>query len=147
MKKRPTTIATALTAAAAAASPAKAAITEADALEHDVAHEVNEARVEHGRARVRISWALSRAADAKSRSMGVHGYFGHDAPDGQPFWRQIVRYYTVSGFRRWKVGQNCCGRCRRSPRARSSSAGSRARRTARCCSSPSSARGACWRFA
>lgn len=105
MKKRPTTIATALTAAAAAASPAKAAITDADALEQDVAREVNEARAERGLVRLRISWNLSRAAEAKSRSMGAHGYFGHDEPDGQPFWRQIVRYYTVRGFRSWKVGQ------------------------------------------
>lgn len=103
--KKPTTIAAALTAAAAAANPAEAAVSDADALEGAVAREVNEARADHGLAAYKISFSLGRAAEAKSRSMGARGYFSHYDPGGRPFWKQIAVYYTVSGYRSWKVGQ------------------------------------------
>ena len=103
---KPTTIAAALTAAAAAAAPqAEAAVTDADALEGAVAREVNEARAEHGLPAYKVSYSLSRAAEAKSRSMGARGYFSHYDPGGRPFWKQVAVYYTVSGYSSWKVGQ------------------------------------------
>jgi uncharacterized protein YkwD len=103
--KRLKTIAAALTTGAAVTSPAQAAITDADSLEGDVAREVNDVRVQHGLPRYTYSLSLARAANAKSHNMAAHGYFTHDEPGGVQFWRQVLRYYGASGFRKWQVGQ------------------------------------------
>lgn len=67
---------------------------------------MNAARVAHGKPKLAVSAQLSRAAAAHARAMARRGFFGHDDADGTPFWKRIGRYYRLSGYRRWRVGEN-----------------------------------------
>lgn len=90
-------------AAVGATKPARD-VAAADGLERSVLAELNAVRRSHGLVPLRLSQPLSRAADAHSRSMGVHGFFEHDSRDGSPFWRRVLRFYPRSS--RWSVGEN-----------------------------------------
>ena len=52
---------------------------------------------------LRLSRALSLAADEHSLSMAEHGYFEHSSPRRLAVLRQVVAVYA-SGARRWSVG-------------------------------------------
>jgi len=59
-----------------------------------------------GRPRLVVSAQLSRAAAAHARAMARRGFFEHSDADGTPFWKRIGRYYRLSGYRSWRVGEN-----------------------------------------
>jgi uncharacterized protein YkwD len=67
---------------------------------------MNAARVAHGKPRLAVSAQLSRAAAAHARAMAGRGFFAHSDADGTPFWKRIGRYYRLSGYRSWRVGEN-----------------------------------------
>ena len=75
------------------------------ALEPQVFAAINDLRRAQGLAPLRLSRALSVAADEHSLSMAEHGYFEHSSLDGSPFTRRVVAAYAP-GARRWSVGEN-----------------------------------------
>ena len=75
------------------------------ALEPQVFAAINDLRRAQGLAPLRLSRALSLAADEHSLSMAEHGYFEHSSLDGSPFTRRVVAAYAV-GARQWSVGEN-----------------------------------------
>ena len=75
------------------------------ALEPQVFAAINDLRRAQGLAPLRMSRALSLAADEHSLSMAEHGYFEHSSLDGSPFSRRVVALYAP-GKRRWSVGEN-----------------------------------------
>jgi len=75
------------------------------ALEPQVFAAINDLRRAQGLAPLRLSRALSLAADEHSLSMAEHGYFEHSSLDGSPFSRRVVAFYAP-GQRRWSVGEN-----------------------------------------
>ena len=75
------------------------------ALEPQVFAAINDLRRAQGLAPLRLSRALSLAADEHSLSMAEHGYFEHSSLDGSPFSRRVVAFYAP-GKRRWSVGEN-----------------------------------------
>jgi uncharacterized protein YkwD len=96
--------------AAAGAIPATAAnaaeLNEQDALERDVANEVQAVRRAHGLTTVRYVPGLAAGADARSRDMARRGFFAHTDSSGAPFWIVVRRFYPVEGWRTWKIGEN-----------------------------------------
>jgi uncharacterized protein YkwD len=89
--------------AGAATKPSRT-VGAADALERGVLAELNAVRKAHGLVPLRFSRPLTRAADAHSRAMGVHGFFRHDSRDGSPFWQRVQRFYGRTAG--WSVGEN-----------------------------------------
>jgi uncharacterized protein YkwD len=67
---------------------------------------MNAARVARGKPKVVVSAQLSRAAAMHTRAMARRGFFTHSDADGTPFWKRIGRYYRLSGYRSWRVGEN-----------------------------------------
>jgi uncharacterized protein YkwD len=78
---------------------------EARGLEPRVLAAINEVRRAQGLAPLRLSRALTVAAEQHSLSMAEHGYFEHSSFDGSPFWKRVAAVYPRSG-RRWVVGEN-----------------------------------------
>jgi uncharacterized protein YkwD len=91
----------------AAAEPAGASTRASLArLDTGILDELNAIRLLHGLAPLRMDSALTAAAGAHSREMGVRGYFQHTSADGVAFWRRIERWYGSSGYAHWAVGEN-----------------------------------------
>lgn len=88
------------------ASANAAELTDQDALERDVADEVQAVRRQHGLPAVRYVRGLAAGADARSRDMARRGFFAHTDSSGAPFWIVVRRFYPVTGWRSWKVGEN-----------------------------------------
>lgn len=80
--------------------------TNLPSLNQQVVAAVNSFRVAHGLAPLRASAALDRSARRHSFEMGRVGYFAHTSANGAPFWRRIQRYYPLTGYRYWSVGEN-----------------------------------------
>jgi len=98
-------------AGAAATAPSGVPATTArgaglSSLEFGVLQELNRIRVDNGLAPLRLSRALTSAADQHSREMSADGYFQHTSYDGTAFWKRIGRWYPSSGFGYWSVGEN-----------------------------------------
>jgi uncharacterized protein YkwD len=83
-------LATALTAA-----PGAAAGPRLDGFEHALIEELNDARAQHGLARLRAHRGLSRAADAHTGDMLRADFFDHPSSDGTPFDRRVRRFADV----------------------------------------------------
>jgi uncharacterized protein YkwD len=100
--------AVALASAATAAPSARSAagVTRVAALETDVLAQLNAVRQEHGLVALKLSSALSNAADQHSVEMGELGYFTHESADGAAFWTRIEKLYPSKGSRYWAVGEN-----------------------------------------
>jgi uncharacterized protein YkwD len=94
-------------ASALPATPAQAAdVTDQDALAQDVTEEVQAVRRQHGLPRVHYVSSLAAGARARSRDMARRGYFAHTDSSGAPFWIVVRRFYSVDGWRSWKIGEN-----------------------------------------
>src|SRR5689334_11353335 len=65
------------------------------ALEPQVFVAINDLRRAQGLAPLRLSRALSLAADEHSLSMAEHGYFEHSSLDGSPFSRRVLAFYAT----------------------------------------------------
>ncbi len=68
--------------------------------------QINGFRAAHGLARLRVTPALTVAANAHSTQMARVGYFSHDSANGQSFSQRIEQTYSARGFRSWAVGEN-----------------------------------------
>src|SRR5205823_13962967 len=68
--------------------------------------QVNVLRAGRGLARLRVSPALTAAANAHSTSMAKKGYFSHNSANGASFSQRLAYFYPVSGYRSWSVGEN-----------------------------------------
>lgn len=91
--------------ATAAGAPARA-ISAANMLEGDVLVALNAVRREHGLVPLRLAPSLGAAAEFHSRTMGQHGFFGHESRDGSEFWKRVKRFYGANGYGNWSVGEN-----------------------------------------
>lgn len=81
----------------------------ADRFEARMLDRLNSLRASRGLAPLRVSPALSSAADRHSREMARHDYCGHDSPSGASFWSRISQFYghgRGSGWQRWSVAEN-----------------------------------------
>jgi uncharacterized protein YkwD len=68
--------------------------------------QMNALRSAHGLASLRLSPALSAAANRHSMEMARRGYFSHDSANGASFSSRIGQFYSPHGFRSWTVGEN-----------------------------------------
>jgi uncharacterized protein YkwD len=102
----------AVLAAAVAAAPAGAAVTEqrrvtsVQPLESALLAQVNAVRQARGLAPLRLSPQLGAAATGHSRAMASRGFFSHTSADGTPFARRVAVHYGPAGYRQWAVGEN-----------------------------------------
>ena len=87
-------------------APARAAVGAENVLEAPVLRLINRTRHAHGLAPLRLSASLARAAEAHASEMARNGFFAHESADGTSAADRILRYYRVSGYRRWTVGEN-----------------------------------------
>ena len=94
------------TSSAVAAPAGAGTIAAANTLESQVLAELNAIRREHGLVPLRLAPSLGAAADHHSRSMGSHGFFGHDSRDGSVFSKRVARFYGSKGYGSWSVGEN-----------------------------------------
>jgi uncharacterized protein YkwD len=102
-------LAIAVTGALSQRAPAvqDAAYSAADRFEVRMLDRLNTLRTSHGLAPLKVSPALSSAAERHSREMARHGYCGHDSANGASFWSRISRFYGRGrGWRRWSVAEN-----------------------------------------
>jgi uncharacterized protein YkwD len=96
----------ALLAPASGSADPRGALSSATELQSALVQQVNALRAKHGLARLRLSGALSVAANAHSVQMARMGYFSHNSADGASFSRRIAHYYGPRGYRTWSVGEN-----------------------------------------
>jgi uncharacterized protein YkwD len=80
-------------------------LTARNALEADVLVQINGLRRSRGLPPLRLSAALSRAADAHSAAMATRGFFAHESADGTSFWQRVARFYPRRNGS-WAVGEN-----------------------------------------
>jgi uncharacterized protein YkwD len=80
--------------------------TVLDSFETGVFQKVNETRIDHGLAPLRLSARLTTASNSHSLEMADDGYFEHSSRNGTPFWRRVDQWYGSSGYRFWAVGEN-----------------------------------------
>jgi uncharacterized protein YkwD len=99
------TIALSLVLVLVSAAPADAAphVTRA---ELSLLGGINLVRAEHGVPALQLSPVLTRTAALHDAQMEQAGYFGHQSPDGTPFWRRILQWYRPEPGRSWMVGEN-----------------------------------------
>jgi uncharacterized protein YkwD len=95
----------ALTLVAPAGSASQRPRVTVDALERGVLANINAFRRSHGLAPLRLSVALTRAADQHSGEMARIGYFAHESADGSTFDKRLARFYPAN-HRYWSVGEN-----------------------------------------
>jgi uncharacterized protein YkwD len=95
----------AIAAPAAFAAPASTH-SSLTALESGVLQQLNAIRADHGLQALRSNAKLVAAADSHSREMADDGYFDHSSFDGTSFSTRISRWYPITGFHSWTVGEN-----------------------------------------
>jgi uncharacterized protein YkwD len=66
---------------------------------------INEARVAQGRAPLRVSRQLRKAAGEHALSMATLGYFSHSSANGSSVTRRIASFYGAGGSKSWAVGE------------------------------------------
>jgi uncharacterized protein YkwD len=76
------------------------------ALESQLLGQINLTRSRHGLRALRLSRALTAAADQHSQSMAQKGYFSHDSANGSSFFKRIASFYTYRGYGHWSAGEN-----------------------------------------
>lgn len=75
-------------------------------LERELLSEINGIRTRRGLRALRVAPGLQRAAAVHSHEMARLGYLEHTSANGTRFWRRVVRFYSLRGYRRWEVGEN-----------------------------------------
>jgi uncharacterized protein YkwD len=98
-------------AAVAPQAPKKASATTSarvhlSALESQLLGQINVTRARRGLRPLRISPALTAAADQHSQSMAQKGYFSHDSANGGSFFKRIASFYPYRGYSSWSAGEN-----------------------------------------
>lgn len=80
--------------------------TWASRFESRLVDEIDVLRHAHHLDALEPSPALSAAAREHDEQMIRFGYFGHDSPDGSPFWQRVASHYEPEPRERWAVGEN-----------------------------------------
>ena len=75
-------------------------------LESQLLGQINGTRARRGLRPLRISSALTAAADQHSQSMAQKGYFSHDSANGGSFFKRIASFYPYRGYTSWSAGEN-----------------------------------------
>ena len=68
--------------------------------------QINGYRVARGLGALRLSPALTAAANGHSGQMARMGFFSHNSANGASFSQRVARFYRSRGFRSWTVGEN-----------------------------------------
>jgi uncharacterized protein YkwD len=97
---------TALAVPAVASPAGSPSATEVAALDSGVLQQLNQIRVLHRLAPLRLSAPLYASAAQHTLEMGQKGYFEHESADGTLFWKRIAHWYGSNGFGYWSVGEN-----------------------------------------
>ena len=95
-----------LVAPSAGSADTRGAMAPATKLQTALLDQVNALRTGHGLARLRLSPALTAAANAHSSEMARLGYFSHNSANGASFSSRVGRFYPMRGFHSWSVGEN-----------------------------------------
>jgi uncharacterized protein YkwD len=88
------------------ASATVSARVHLSALESQLLGQINVTRARRGLRPLRISSALTAAADQHSQSMAQKGYFSHDSANGGSFFKRIASFYPYRGYSSWSAGEN-----------------------------------------
>jgi uncharacterized protein YkwD len=102
-------LAIAVTGALTQRAPAvqEVAYSAADRFEARMLHRLNAVRASRGLGALKLSAALSSAADRHSRDMARHGFCGHNSANGASFRTRVSRLYGRGpGWRMWSVAEN-----------------------------------------
>ncbi len=91
---------------ASSSAERRGAVAPAGQLQTALIGQMNVLRASHGLARLRVSPALTAAANAHSTSMAKKGYFSHSSANGASFSQRLAYFYPARGFRSWSVGEN-----------------------------------------
>lgn len=67
-----------------------------DSQELELLRLINDYRADHGRVRLRVSIALTRAADFHSADLAEHNAFQHDSTDGTDTFDRVRRFYDYN---------------------------------------------------
>jgi uncharacterized protein YkwD len=95
-----------LAAPSAGSADSRGTMAQATQLQAALLDKVNAFRTARGLTRLRLSPALSAAANAHSTEMARLGYFSHNSANGASFSSRLGRFYPLRGFHSWSVGEN-----------------------------------------
>jgi uncharacterized protein YkwD len=95
-----------LAAPSAGSADTRGLMAPATQLQTALLGQVNALRTAHGLSVLRLSPALTAAANAHSTEMARVGYFSHNSANGASFSSRIGRFYPLRGFHSWSVGEN-----------------------------------------
>jgi uncharacterized protein YkwD len=95
-----------LAAPASGSADPRGAVSPAAQLQSTLVDQLNVLRVSHGLSRLRVSPALTTAANVHSTSMARKGYFSHNSANGGSFSQRLAYYYPARSYRSWSVGEN-----------------------------------------
>lgn len=95
-----------LVAPSAGSADSHGATAPATQLQTALLDQVNALRTGRGLTRLRLSPALTAAANAHSSEMTRVGYFSHNSANGASFSSRIGQFYPMRGFHSWTVGEN-----------------------------------------
>jgi uncharacterized protein YkwD len=93
-------------APSAGTAKSRGTMTPATQLQAALLTQINTFRASHGLVRLRVSPALTTAANGHSAQMARRGYFSHNSANGSSFSQRIAQVYPARGFRSWSVGEN-----------------------------------------
>ena len=97
-------------APSAGSAKSRGTMTPVTKLQTTLLRQINGFRASHGLTRLRVSQALTTAANGHSAQMARLGYFSHSSANGVSFSRRIAQVYPARGFRSWSVGEHLvCG--------------------------------------
>jgi len=95
-----------LAAPSAGSADSRVLMAPATQLQTALLGQVNALRTAHGLSVLRLSPALTAAANAHSTEMARLGYFSHNSANGASFSSRIGLFYPLRGFHSWAAGEN-----------------------------------------
>jgi uncharacterized protein YkwD len=95
-----------MAAPSAGSAKSRGTMTTATQLQAALVTQINNFRAARGLSRLRVSPALTTAANGHSAQMARLGYFSHNSANGTSFSQRIAQVYPARGFRSWSVGEN-----------------------------------------
>jgi uncharacterized protein YkwD len=97
----------ALAALLLATIPAASPALTLNTYEQQLVKAINQKRVKHHLAKVRVRASLVTAAQSHSTEMGEQQYFAHNSPAGECWSARLVRCgYIRTGYSFWKAGED-----------------------------------------
>ncbi len=95
-----------LASPAAGSAERRGVVAPAAQLQTALVDQLNAVRAARGLVRLRVSPALTTAANVHSMQMAKRGYFSHNSASGASFSQRIAYFYPARGYRTWAVGEN-----------------------------------------